>query len=395
VNSVRVAILIAGRILRQRIRDRTAIVFSVLTPLGLALAFSVLIPNDFSSFHTRFAVVDGDGGSMANVLVDQVLGGVRDAGVADIVPVSDEAAARSEVQAGTVGAAIVIPAGFSAAIQAGAPTELRILGGEYAISVEVARSVVARFAENIGATQLIVATFAATGGAVTPDVVTGAQAVATGPGPISVATPVTDRLQAGLATFYSAAMAVMFVFFATQYGALALLADRQGGTMARLLAAPIAPGSIVFGASLAGFALGLISMTVLAIATTLLRGANWGPATLVALLVLATVFAAMGISMAVSSLARTPQQASSLNAIVSLSLAAVGGVFVPLSQAPEAMVSLSQITPHAWFLRAIDTLSGPSPTVGDILPSLAVLVAMGALAGSIGLVRARRSLVPR
>jgi ABC-2 type transport system permease protein len=395
VSSVRVAMLIAVRILRQRVRDRSAVVFSVLTPLGLALAFSVLIPNEFSSFHTRFVVVDGDGGPMASALVNQVLGAVRDAGVADIDPLADEAAARSEVEAGTAGAAIVIPAGFSAAVQAGAPAELRIIGGEYAISVEVARSIVARFAENVGATQLIVATVASTGGAVNQAVIAGAQAVAGGAGPIAVATPVTEQLQAGLATFYSAAMAVMFVFFATQYGALAMLADRQGGTMARLLAAPIAPGSIVLGASLAGFALGLISMTVLAIATTLLRGANWGPLPLVALLVLAAVFAAMGISMVVSSLAKTPQQAGSLNSIVALSLAAIGGVFVPLSQAPEAMVSLSQITPHAWFLRAIDTLSGPSPTIGDIMPSLAVLVAIGALTGAVGLARARRSLVPR
>ena len=48
----------------------------------------------------------------------------------------------------------------------------------------------------------------------------------------------TER-QASLATFYGAAMAIMFVFFATQYGALALLADRQVGTMSRFLAAPI------------------------------------------------------------------------------------------------------------------------------------------------------------
>ena len=59
------------------------------------------------------------------------------------------------------------------------------------------------------------------------------------------------------------------------------------------------------------------------------------------------------------------------------------------------MVQLSQITPHAWFLRGIDTLSGGSPDVADIAPSLAVLLAMGILTGAIGLARARRTLVPR
>jgi ABC-2 type transport system permease protein len=392
---VRIALVIAGRILRQRVRDRSAIIFAILTPLGLALAFSVLIPNEFSSFHTRFVVVDHDGGQLADVLVDDVLGGVEEAGFAEVDVMATEDAAAGEVRAGEASTAIIIPAGLSAAIQAGAPTEIRLLGGEYAISLEIARSVVSRFANDVGAIQLMVATTVVAGGTAGPGLIQLAQASMADPSPVAVATQATERLQASLATFYGAAMAIMFVFFATQYGALALLADRQGGTMARLLAAPIAPGSIIFGASLASFVLGLISMTVLVAATTLLQGANWGPPPLVALLVVAAVIAAMGISMVVSSLARTAQQAGGLNAIVAFSLAAIGGVFVPLAQAPEGMARLSQITPHAWFLRGIDTLSGGSPTVADIAPSLGVLLAMGLLTGAIGLARARGTLVPR
>ena len=392
---LRIALVIAGRILRQRVRDRSAFIFAILTPLGLALAFSVLIPNEFSSFHTRFVVVDRDGGPPARALVDDALGGVVDAGVAAVDAIADETGAAEEVRGGRAGAAIIIPAGFSAAVQAGRPTEVRILGGEYAISLEIARSVVSRFAADVGAIQLMVATTVATGGSADQATIQRAQAAIGDPSPVSVTTGATERLQASLATFYGAAMAIMFVFFATQYGALALLADRQGGTMARLLAAPIAPGSIIIGASLAGLVLGLVSMSVLVVATTVIKGANWGPPPLVALLIVAAVIAAMGISMAVSSLARTSQQAGGLNAIVAFSLAAIGGVFIPLSQAPETMVQLSQITPHAWFLRGIDTLSGSAPGVADIAPSLAVLLAMGIATGAIGLARARRTLVPR
>lgn len=392
---VRVALVIAGRILRQRLRDRSAFVFAILTPLGLALAFSVLIPSEFASFHTRFAVVDRDGGSFARALVDDVLGAVVEAEFAEVDVLDSEEAAVELVRGGDAGAAIVIPDGFSAAIEAGAETEIRLLGGESPISLEIARSVVSRFADDVGAVQLMVATTVATGGAPDEGTIMRARAAIGEPSPIAVATRETERLQAGLATFYGAAMAVMFVFFATQYGALALLADRQGGTMARLLAAPIAPGSIILGASLAGLVLGLVSMTVLALATTVLQGADWGAPPLVALLILAAVIAAMGISMVVSSLARTANQAGSLNAIVAFSLAAIGGVFIPLAQAPESMVRLSQITPHAWFLRGIDTLAGDSAGVADIAPSLAVLLAMGIVTGAVGLARARRTLVPR
>ena len=139
--------------------------------------------------------------------------------------------------------------------------------------------------------------------------------------------------------------------------------------------------------------LGLVAMTTLAVSTSLLVHASWGPAVPVAALILAAVVAASGVSLLVASLARTPQQAGGLNAIVALSLAAIGGVFIPLSQAPASIVTLSQITPHAWFLRGIDTLTDPAATIVEILPSLGVLLAMGGILGAMGLFRARRALV--
>jgi len=392
---MRAAIVIAGRILRQRLRDRSAIVFAILTPLGLALAFSVLIPNEFSSFHTRFVVVNRDGGHVAGILVTDVLGSLKAADVADIDILASETAATDEVRDGSAAAAIVIPEGFTAAVEAGRPAEVRIVGGEFAVSVEIARSAVSRFASSVGSIQLMVATTVAGGGAPDAETVTAAQVAAAEPGPIAITDTALEQRQANLATFYGAAMAIMFVFFATQYGALALLADRQVGTMSRLLAAPISPAAILGGASFAGFVLGLVAMTVMIVATTLLQGANWGPPALLAPLVLTAVAAAMGISMLVASVARTPQQAGSLNAIVALSLAAVGGVFIPISQAPETLAMVSQVTPHFWFLRGIDTLAGPTATLGDIAPSLAVLLAIGILTGAMGLVRARAALVAR
>jgi ABC-2 type transport system permease protein len=387
------AFTIAARILRQRLRDRSALVFSVVTPLGLALAFSLLIPNDFASFHTRFVVVDNDGGEVAGILVNDVLGQLQTAGVADIDRVADEAAATAAVKDETAGAAIIIPAGLTDAVHRGAPAEVRVLSGVFPTSVAIARAAVGRFASDIGAVQLMVATTAASGGTVDAATLQRATDAVQDPSPITVAEAATQRLQASLATFYGAAMAIMFVFFATQYGALAILTDRQVGTLNRLLAAPITPAAIVLGSSLAGFALGLVSMTVLVLATTLFVGASWGPPLLVGALVLAAVVAAMGISALVASVGRTPQQAGGLNALLAISMAAIGGVFIPLSKAPATLQTLSQITPHSWFIRGLNSLAGSGAGLVDIAQPLAVLLAMGLVTGAIGLARARRSLV--
>lgn len=239
----------------------------------------------------------------------------------------------------------------------------------------------------------MIATTSATGGTADAAVVARAQAAVAEPGPISVDESTTEHKQANLATFYGAAMAIMFVFFATQYGALALLSDRQTGTLSRLLAAPVSPAAIILGSSLAGLVLGLVSMSVLVVATTFFVHASWGSPPLVAILVVGAVVAAMGISTVDATVARTPQQAGGLNAIVALSLAAIGGVFIPLSQAPAGLATIAQITPHYWFLRGIDSLASASAGLADIAPSVGVLVAMGAILGTIGLARARRALV--
>jgi ABC-2 type transport system permease protein len=215
------------------------------------------------------------------------------------------------------------------------------------------------------------------------------------PDPIVVGKAAVERSQATSTTFYAASMAIMFLFFATVFGPIGLLAERRTGTLARLLAAPIASGSIVLGAALTAFVLGLVSMTVLVAATSILLGATWGPPALVAPLVLAAVVAASGVSMLICTLARTDEQAGGWNAMVSISLAVLGGAMIPLSNAPELLRQLSMITPHAWFLEAIDRMSAASVGLDDVLPAIAVLLGFGLVAGAIGLVRARSFLVAR
>jgi ABC-2 type transport system permease protein len=76
-------------------------------------------------------------------------------------------------------------------------------------------------------------------------------------------------------------------------------------------------------------------------------------------------------------------------------LAILGGSMVPLSQAPELLQQLSLLTPHAWFLRAIDSMAGASVQLADVLPSLLALLAFGMVTGAIGLTRSRTFLVAR
>jgi ABC-2 type transport system permease protein len=388
------AVVIAVKDLRQKIGDRSAIFLAILAPLGLAFLFSVMIPSQ-EGFHTRYAVVDLDGGPIAQGLRAGPLKGLADAQVATITTADSEATARAQVDAGDVDAAIVIPAGFSDAVQAGKPAQLLVIGGPSTLSTEIARSVLAGFGSEVTAVQVGVrAALGAASSAPEPSLLARlAQEALAIPAPIVVTEGKTADRQATGATYYGASMAVLFVFFAAQFGVVGLLAERRTGTLARILASPVGPGAILFGKVLVSLVLAAVSMSVVVIATTLLLGASWGDPLAVVALVLAVSIAATGIATLVVGFARTEEQAGGAVAIVALTLAVLGGSFFPLSQAPEGLAALSLLTPHAWFIRGINDLAagGGIQTVGG---SLLVLLTIGVVSGGIGLARARRVVTP-
>jgi ABC-2 type transport system permease protein len=389
------ALAIAAKDLRQKVRDRSAIILSVVAPLALAFLFSMMIPAGSDTFDATYAVVDLDGGPIARALVDGPLANLGPSGIT-VVTAGSDAEARASVGDGSASAAIVIPAGFSAAILSGQPARITIVGSVNAtLATQVLQSIVASFGSSVEGVELAVATVLATGGeSAAGDPATIAQEAQAMAAPVTIATADTKDRLASSNTYYAASMAVLFVFFAAQFGVVSLLGERRAGTLARLLASPISARTVLIGKLLVSIVLGLVSMTTIAVATTLLLGAHWGDPIAVAALIATTVLAASGIALVVVGFARTEDQAASLTAIVALVLAVLGGSFFPLSQAPEALATLSLATPHAWFLRGIgDLASGEG--IGAVLPSVAVLGLLGLATCAIGLVRAERAVIPR
>jgi len=388
------AFVIAAKDLRQKLRDRSVLLMAVAAPLGLAFLFSMMIP-DQDTFHATYAVVDLDGGAVARGLVEGPLAGLQDAKVATLVPTATEAEARAAVKAGDVAAAIVIPAGFTTAVQAGQPAQLLVIGGSSSLPAEVARSVLVGFGSQVTAVQVAVGTALAASGASPDPALAGelAAAAMAAPAPIEISAGETEDRVASSKTFYGASMAVMFVFFAAQFGVMGLLAERRNGTLARMLATPIAPATILLGKVIVSLVVASVSMAVIVVATTLLLGADWGDPLAVAALVFAAALAATGIATLIVGFARTEEQAGSFIAVAALTLAVFGGSFFRMSQAPEGMAALSVITPHAWFLRGINDLAAGGG-IAVVAPSLAVLVTVGLVTGGAGLLRARHVVAP-
>ncbi len=394
---VRSAILIAVKDLRQRIRDRSVILFAVVAPLGLAAIFSQLLAGT-TEFRATYVVADEDRGALAATFRDAFLGALVEADVAEVLAATDGADARAQVEARDADAAFIIPAGFTAAIQAGQPTTIGVLGAtDQGLATEIARAIANRFSDTVAAVELSVAVAGdLRGRALAPDEVGAVIAAATAAQPAIVLEDVATSLrQLSAPTFFSASMAILFLFFAASSSVLSLFEERRLGTLARLLASPIRPTAILLGKTLGSFVTGSVALTVLVVATTLLLGAGWGPPLGVALLAAGAVVSAIGVTLLVASLARTYDGASAATGAVAITLGILGGTFSPSAQAPEAMATLSLLTPHAWFLRGLGDMQGPAGSVADALPAVAVLLAIGLVTGALGFARARRLVATR
>ena len=371
------ALTILGKDLRLRLRDRSLLMFAVVVPLGLTVLFSLIFPDE-EGFELTAAVVDADGGQVAGGFVDGVVPALVDDGVLTRVQVTDADEARVRVADGELDVAWIVPEGFSAAVAAGRPAELEVLvAAGRTLGGEVAVGIAEGFAAQVEQVALAVAVDAAVTGPASPErieaIATGAE---TAPEAIAVAELVAGEEQRLDFTSYMAAgMASFFVFFVVGTGVLGRLEESQHNTLPRLLASPMPPAAVDLGKALGSLVVGIGSMTVLVAATMLLLGADWGPLTGVAVLVVCLVLAAMGVMALVGGFARTAEQAGNFQSIVAVVLGVLGGAFFPIPGEGVLVELATSISPHGWFLRGITDLVATGQ-VGAVLPAAGALLAI-------------------
>jgi ABC-2 type transport system permease protein len=394
---VRAAWLICRKDLRARLRDRSALMIGIVVPLGLAFIFNAIFSGvSGGSGAISLGVVDADHGVASQQFTGQVLPAIRRSGAITVRAEPTVARARALAASGTLDAVIVIPAGFSARVQAGQPASMQVIANAGApISAEVARSIAAGYAADLNRIRLSVATVAASrGGAGRGGAGQGTAALqalaaqaAAAAAPVAVSDVSAQTKELDSKSFYAAGMAVFFLFFTVQFGVTSLLEERSDGTLARLLAAPVSRASVLAGKLLTSFGLGAVSMAVLVVATRALFGATWGNPLGVAVLVVAAICAATGIMALIAAVARNAEQAANWQSVVAVILGLLGGTFFPVSQAPGVLARLTFVAPQAWFLRGLGDLRGGSLSAVWV-PALAML-AFGAVTGAVALTRLR------
>jgi ABC-2 type transport system permease protein len=389
---MRTAWLICSKDLRARLRDRSALVVGIIVPLALAFIFNAVFSGAAGgNVVVSLGVVDRDGGPVARTLVHDVLGGIAKTGLIVVHREPDTARAHSLVADGSLAAALIIPAGFSAAVQDNRAVTLQVIGNADApIRTEVARSIAEAYSSELNRVRLSVATVVGRPGLsghptpIQPLVTAATKTIA----PVKIRDVSTATKELNNKSFYAAGMAVFFLFFTVGFGVTGLLEERANGTMARLVAAPITRSAILAGKMLTSLILGVFSMGVLVIATSILFGASWGNPLGVGVLVFAAVLAAMGIMAVIATAAKTAEQAGNWQSVAAVILGLLGGTFFPVSRAPGVLGTLTFLTPQAWFLRGLGDLRAGNLSVVWV-PALAML-AFAVVAGGVAMIRLPR-----
>ena len=388
---------IAVKDLKLRVRDRSAFIFGIVAPLVLAFVFNLVFGSvfDATGLGLEYGMVDLDRSEISQRF-GAVLEEVEADGVLTIENYANEASAERAIEDDEIDAYYLIEDGFGEGVVTVASPTIRVVGDiDAPTSTQIAASIAQQFSIGVEATQLAITTTAiATSSQITPQFVnslSGDPSSAAFSYQLEDVSAATKQLDG--TTYFSAAMAIFFLFFTVQFGVLGLLEEERDGTLARLRAAPIGRLSVVGGKAILAFLLGVISMTTLVVATSVpfLLNADWGAPLGVALLVVAGVLSAVGIMGLVASAAKTPEGAGNLGAIIAVVLGMLGGVFFPLGQGDDLLSKLTLLTPHAWFMRGLADLADAAPWTAA-LPATGALLVFAGVTGSIGLVLLRRRL---
>jgi ABC-2 type transport system permease protein len=373
-------LVIAQTELLRRLRSRSALVSAFFGPLALAVVIAMSTGGGGDATF-EIGVADAD----ASALSRQIVAGLRDAsGPVRFERVAAEDA-REQVRDGDLDAAIVIPRGYAAAQRSRDPQPLVVLR-DRPIAGQVAEGVARSVAGGVERVRVSAATAAAAG--LDPATVQDAARRAAAPVTQAVARPEGDDLSPP--AYFGASMSVMFLYFTMALAGRALFAERDGGTLQRILATPTGPGTVVAGKTLAIAALAAMGFVLVWLVTTLAFGARWGPAAGVLVLIAASVVAVAGVSLLVASLGGSERRADALTSVVGLVFALVGGNFVPPAAMPPVLRDLSLATPNGWALRGFTELSTGVAEASEVAVAVAVLVAFGALFGTAGFLAARR-----
>jgi ABC-2 type transport system permease protein len=379
---------VAAKDLAQLRKDRFGMIWLIALPLLLMGVLGTLlsgVSSNSASVTATLPIINYDNGALSTALIT-ALQSVPSLKVQIQI---DEAAMRTAVRNGDQVGLLIIPAGFTTALESAHPsaqvTYYAVAGNSdqrATIASYTVQAVVQRFAWSTVTSDAIAQAQAQSNGKVNP--VLTSQLTTQANQQLDQAPPVSIQSINATGRQYHAqdqtvpGYALMFALFGVMAGAGSLLEEQESGTLKRLLIAPLPPFALLGGKMLSIFIQSLVQLTLLFVAGALLFKIDLGSSPLaLALLVVATSLAATCLSMILVSFVRSQRQLRPITTLVVLSFSAIGGSWLPLFLEPQWLQNVAKITINAWAMQGFNDLMIFDQSFSQVLPSIGVLFAYG------------------
>jgi len=366
--------------LRQRVRDKSVIIFALVVPLALMFVFDLTFggAGDIELDPVDVAVSAPADDQLAAGLLDGTF--AVDAVEVTRVDAADADEVRSLVDSGEVALGVIVPDGFGETLTSGAGPVVQVVEGE---ASNLSSSVVITVLEAV-LDRLTSATVAATAGAVAgvphEELAAVAEAAATAGPRLAVTEGEASTEQLSFSGSLVAGQAGLFLLFTVGFGVLGLLAEREQGTLARLQSMPMRPGLIVAAKGLVAYILGVVATAVLLTVGGMFFDVGFGALLPIAVLVLCVVASAVSLVFVIARLARTAEQAQISQSILGMVLGMSAGAFFPIT-AGGFLGTLIDLNPIAAFMHGLGITTGGGG-VGDIGQPVAIMLGFAVLAAA-------------
>jgi ABC-2 type transport system permease protein len=168
---------------------------------------------------------------------------------------------------------------------------------------------------------------------------------------------------------------------ATFGAAISLVSWRQNKLLRRLRLAPVSTGALVTARIGIAVAVGLIQLAVfLAIATLPYFGLQLTSAWWMTIpLVVCGILAFMSIGLLVGAIAKTQQAATAIANLIILPMAFLGGAFLPLDFAPSWVREVSYAMPLRYLVTGMQDVMARGEGPAAALPAIGILLAFTAI----------------
>jgi len=357
--------------LRQLLRDPKTRRIMFGSPIIQLLLFGYAVTTDVH--RVPMAVVDRDNTAESRGLQDAFTAG----GYFRIVDASGSATPTEALDAGDAMIGLEIPRGFARDLDAGRGAHVQVIvDGTNSNTATVAQGYALRIVQRYGLD------YAAERG------------IATGGGVDLRSRAWYNPELASRVYNVPAIIGVLLLLMSLLLTALAVVRERELGTLEQLMVTPLTPGELILGKTIPVAIIAFIDLAIICAVAIVwfdipLRGSV--PALLASAFVY--ILAALGLGLLISTISKTQQEAFMTMFLLFLPAAILSGFMYPVRTMPQAVQTLTLLNPLRHFLEIVRAIFLKGAGFADIWPQLLIISAMAAVVLTLATWRFRRTLL--